>query len=189
MGRLQELQTARSTLAGTRPSGTIERCKYKFVGSSAHDCKLRREEEQRRCVVVRLCGWPKTGVTSARAASKIVDTVEFGPAKGQKKGVIVVVDSADTTSMSGSDLTSLMVRTTTKTRILTVLSSDVVSDSEAQPDVSVPVTEKTAIDVVSDHRIDVSKVRYHSSWSCRPRQRLTPEQNAEQNAQHMSGGF
>ena len=162
------------------------------MGSSAHNCKLRREEEQRRCVVVRFCGWPKTGATSARAASKIVDTlvvVEFGPAKSQKKGVIVEVDSAETTSMSGSDLTSLMVRTTTKTRILTVLSSDVVSDSEAQPDVSVPVTEKTAIDVVSDHRIDVSKVRYHSSWSCRPRQRLTPEQNAEQNAQHMSGGF
>ena len=68
--------------------------------------------------------------------------VEFGPAKSQKKGVIVAVDSADTTSMSGSDLTSLMVRTTTKTHILTVLSSD--SDSEAQPDVSaVPVTEKT----------------------------------------------
>ena len=120
------------------------------MGSSAHNCKLRREEEQRRCVVVRFCGWPKTGATSARAASKIVDTlvvVEFGPAKSQKKGVIVEVDSADTTSMSGSDLTSLMVRTTTKTRILTVLSSD--SDSEAQPDVlAVPVTEKTAPDCV-----------------------------------------
>ena len=88
--------------------------------------------------------------------------VEFGPAKSQKKGVIVAVDSADTTSMSGSDLISRMVRTTTKTRILTVLSSN--SDSEAQPDVSaVPVTVKTNPQMVSFSTLPVDAGALYSS--------------------------